>query len=175
VNVSGRQLEDSTFADLVIETLAEAGLPGSALVLEITESTLIDNTADPTVRAQLDRLREQGVQVAIDDFGTGYSSLSYLTRLPVDLVKIDSSFTPHADGSGAQQQPWTFVRAILQLISSLNLSAVAEGIETREQAAVLTRLACAYGQGFYFSPPVPAERIDELLRRRHGQAAGGVP
>jgi EAL domain-containing protein (putative c-di-GMP-specific phosphodiesterase class I) len=175
VNVSGRQLEDSTFADLVIETLAEAGLPGSALVLEITESTLIDNTADPTVRAQLDRLREQGVQVAIDDFGTGYSSLSYLTRLPVDLVKIDSSFTPNADGSGVQQQPWVFVRAILQLISSLNLSAVAEGIETREQAEILTQLTCAYGQGFYFSPPVPADRIDELLRRRHREAAGGVP
>jgi EAL domain-containing protein (putative c-di-GMP-specific phosphodiesterase class I) len=168
VNVSGRQLEDSAFADIVTETLAEAGLPGSALVLEITESTLIDNTADPTVRAQLDRLREQGVQVAIDDFGTGYSSLSYITRLPIDLVKIDSSFTPNTDGLGAHQQPWTFVRAILELIASLQLSAVAEGIETREQADVLTQLTCAYGQGFYFSPAVPADQIDELLRRRDG-------
>jgi len=165
VNVSGRQLEHPTFADVVIETLAEVGLPGSALVLEITESTLIDNTADPTVRGHLDRLRERGVQVAIDDFGTGYSSLSYITRLPVDLVKIDSSFTPNTDGAGVHQQPWTFVRAILQLISSLELSAVAEGIETGEQADVLKQLTCAYGQGFYFSPPVPADRIDELLRR----------
>src|SRR5262249_23577506 len=153
-----------TFADMVIATLSEAGLPGSALVLEITESTLIDSTADPTVRPQLDRLREQGVQVAIDDFGTGYSSLSYITRLPVDLVKIDSSFTPHTDSSGVQHKPWTVVRAILQLVSNLNLSAVAEGIETREQADVLKELTCAYGQGFYFSPPVPADQIDEMLR-----------
>ena len=166
VNVSGRQLEDSTFADIVIRTLAEAGLPGSALVLELTESSLIDNTADPMVRAQLDRLREKGVQVAIDDFGTGYSSLSYITRLPVDLVKIDSSFTPSADVSSVQQQSWTVVRTILQLISNLKLTAVAEGIEAREQADVLKKLMCPYGQGFYFSPPVPADRIDELLRRR---------
>jgi diguanylate cyclase (GGDEF)-like protein len=166
VNVSGRQLDDPAFADVVVETLAGTGLPGSALVLELTESTLIETTADPTVRAQLDRLRDQGVQVAIDDFGTGYSSLSYITRLPVDLVKIDSSFTPSPVGSGSAHQPWTVVRAILQLISSLKLSAVAEGIETREQADVLRQLRCRYGQGYYFSPPMPADRIDDLLRHR---------
>jgi diguanylate cyclase (GGDEF)-like protein len=164
VNVSGRQLDDPSFADVVVDTLVETDLPGSALVLELTESTLIENTADPVVRAQLDRLRGHGVQVAIDDFGTGYSSLSYITRLPVDMVKIDSSFTPSADGLEAQHQPWTVVHAILQLISSLRLSAVAEGIETREQADVLRQLECAYGQGYYFSPPIPADRIDDLLR-----------
>jgi EAL domain-containing protein (putative c-di-GMP-specific phosphodiesterase class I) len=166
VNVSGRQLDDPAFADLVVDTLADAGLPGSALVLELTESTLIENTADPTVRSQLDRLRDLGVQVAIDDFGTGYSSLSYITRLPVDLVKIDSSFTPSAVGSTVQHQPWNVVRAILQLISTLKLAAVAEGIETREQAEVLRQLKCAHGQGYYFSPPVPAEGIDDMLRHR---------
>jgi len=166
VNVSGRQLDDPAFADVVVEALADNGLPGSALVLELTESTLIENTADPTVRAQLDRLRDHGVQVAIDDFGTGYSSLSYITRLPVDLVKIDSSFTPSAGGSAIAHQPWTVVRAILRLISSLKLSAVAEGIETREQAEMLRQLKCAYGQGYYFSPPLPADRVDDLLRHR---------
>jgi diguanylate cyclase (GGDEF)-like protein len=165
VNVSGRQLDDTAFADIVVATLAEAGLPGSALVLELTESSLIENTADPTVRSQLDRLRDIGVRVAIDDFGTGYSSLSYITRLPVDLVKIDSSFTPSADGAEAPHQPWDVVRAILQLIASLKLSAVAEGIETSEQAEVLRQLNCAEGQGYYFSPPVSADGIDDLLRR----------
>ena len=102
VNVSGRQLDDPAFADIVLETLADAGLPGSALVLELTESSLIENTADPTVRAQLDRLRDEGVRIAIDDFGTGYSSLSYITRLPVDAVKIDSSFTRSPVGPTAR-------------------------------------------------------------------------
>jgi diguanylate cyclase (GGDEF)-like protein len=166
VNVSGRQLDDPTFADVVVESLADTGLPGAALTLELTESTLIANTADPTARAQLDRLRDHGVQVAIDDFGTGYSSLSYITRLPVDLVKIDSSFTPSTNDSTIPHQPWTVVRAILQLISSLRLSAVAEGIETREQADVLRQLKCTYGQGYHFSPPLPADQIDDLLRYR---------
>jgi len=164
VNVSGRQLDDPAFATIVLETLADAGLPGSALVLELTESSLIETTADPTVRAQLDRLREQGIRVAIDDFGTGYSSLSYITRLPVNAVKIDSSFTRSPVGATIPQPPWAVVRAILQLASSLKLAVVAEGIESREQADALRRLRCGYGQGYYFSPPVPADRISELLR-----------
>jgi diguanylate cyclase (GGDEF)-like protein len=166
VNVSGRQLDDPAFANIVFEILAETGLPGSALILELTESSLIETTADPTVHAQLDRLREEGVRVAIDDFGTGYSSLSYLTRLPVDAVKIDSSFTSSPVGATIVHPSWAIVRAILELASSLKLSVVAEGIETREQADALRRLTCGYGQGYYFSPPVPADRIRELLGRR---------
>jgi EAL domain-containing protein (putative c-di-GMP-specific phosphodiesterase class I) len=166
VNVSGRQLENPAFANIVLETLADTGLPGSALALELTESSLIETTADPTVRAQLDRLRERGVSVAIDDFGTGYSSLSYITRLPVNAVKIDSSFTRSPVGATIPQPPWAVVHAILQLASSLKLAVVAEGIETREQADALRRLRCGYGQGYYFSPPKPADRISELLRSR---------
>jgi diguanylate cyclase (GGDEF)-like protein len=163
VNVSGRQLDDPAFADMVLETLADTGLPGSALVLELTESSLMDNAADPAGGAQLDRLHERGVQVALDDFGTGCSSLSYITHVPVDLVKIDSSSTAGSVGSTNPRQPWTVVQAILQLISTLKLSAVAEGIETREQADSLWELQCPYGQGSYFSPPVAADRIGELL------------
>jgi diguanylate cyclase (GGDEF)-like protein len=166
VNVSGRQLDDPAFADVVLETLAGAGLPGSALVLELTETSLIENTADPTMRAQLDRLRDEGVRIAIDDFGTGYSSLSYITKLPVDAVKIDGSFTPDPAGPTATHRSGSLVRAILQLISSLELTAVAEGIETREQADALLKLNCGYGQGYYFSPPVPAGQVTELLRFR---------
>jgi diguanylate cyclase (GGDEF)-like protein len=171
VNVSGRQLDDPAFADIVVEALAGAGLPPSALVLELTESNLIEYTADPMVRGQLDRIRECGVRVAIDDFGTGYSSLSYITRLPVDAVKIDRSFTQSSAGSEVTHQPWKVVQAILQLIFSLNLIAVAEGIETREQADTLRELGCLYGQGYYFSAPVPAHQVGDLVRRRatHGE------
>ena len=175
VNVSGRQLDDPAFADVVLETLADAGLPGSALVLELTETSLIENTVDPTMRAQLDRLRDEGVRIAIDDFGTGYSSLSYITRLPVDAVKIDGSFIPDPAGPTATDRSGSLVRAILQLISSLDLPAVAEGIETREQADALLKLNCGYGQGYYFSPPVPAGQVTELLRfqaRRPDALAG---
>ena len=164
VNVSSRQLDEPSFADLVQEILAETGLPASALILELTESTLIENASDPSVRAQLGRLRARGVRVAIDDFGTGYSSLSYITRLPVDLVKIDSSFTSSSAGSMATHQTWAFVRAILELIASLELSAVAEGIETGEQADVLRQMGCPYAQGYYFSPPLPADQISGRIR-----------
>src|SRR5262249_54787366 len=99
VNVSGRQLADPGFADTVLKIAAEARLPGSAVILELTESSLIGNTADPIVQGQLARLRERGVQVAIDDFGTGYSSPFYIARLPVDVVKIGSSFTSGPVGS----------------------------------------------------------------------------
>jgi EAL domain-containing protein (putative c-di-GMP-specific phosphodiesterase class I) len=171
VNVSGRQLSDPAFDDIVFDILAEAGLPSSALVLELTESSLIENTSDPTVRGQLNRLRENGVRIAVDDFGTGYSSLSYITQLPVDAVKIDSSFTSGPLDSTVPDQPWKVVHAILQLISSLNLAAVAEGIETREQADILRELNCAYGQGYYFSPPIPADRIGGLLGSRAASVA----
>jgi diguanylate cyclase (GGDEF)-like protein len=163
VNVSGRQLADPGFADTVLRVVAEAGLPGSALILELTESSLIENAADPNVRSQLARLREHGVQVAIDDFGTGYSSLSYIARLPVDVVKLDSSFTSGPVDSAAPHDPVRVVRAILQLISGLDLTAIAEGIETGEQADSLRQFACPFGQGYYFSPPVPAERIPGIL------------
>jgi diguanylate cyclase (GGDEF)-like protein len=166
VNVSGRQLVDPAFADTVLSIVSEAGLPGSALVLELTESSLIENTADPTTQGHFARLRERGLRVAIDDFGTGYSSLSYIARLPVDGVKIDSSFTSGPRDSTVPHDPVRVVGAILQLISGLSLTAVAEGIETREQADILRELNCPFGQGYYFSPPVPAGRIRDLLVSR---------
>jgi EAL domain-containing protein (putative c-di-GMP-specific phosphodiesterase class I) len=119
----------------------------------------------------LQQIRDMGVGLAIDDFGTGYSSLSYITRLPVDAVKIDRSFTQSPAGSAVTHQPWRVVHAILQLISSLNLLAVAEGIETREQADALRGLGCVYGQGYYFSAPVPAHQVSQLVRRRAHRSA----
>jgi diguanylate cyclase len=163
VNVSARQLSDAAFARLVLETLAETGLPGSALVLELTETSVIESSADLAVRTQLNHLRAQQIRIAMDDFGTGYSSLSNLAELPVDAVKIDSSFIPNPVGSTDLNENSVFIRAILQLATGLKLPAVAEGVETAEQAAELRKLKCPYAQGYYFCRPVPADRIDRIL------------
>src|SRR5690606_2457278 len=156
VNVSGRQLDEAGFADLVEEVLAESGLPGSALVLELTESNLIATVGTREASRELERIRSLGVRVAIDDFGTGYSSLSYLSRLPVDIVKIDRSFVQQLDPGHGQRQ-WAFIRAILHLVESMGLHAIAEGVETQEQAAALRELRCPSAQGFLFARPMPAE------------------
>ena len=165
VNVSGRQLRDREFVEIVTDTLRRHNLPPQALVLEITETVLVTaTTADAeTVIGQLTRLREVGVRVAIDDFGTGYSSLSYLRNLPVDVLKIDRSFTSAADGDQPRRHEWAFTKAILELSASLQLQTVAEGVETSEQARLLRRMNCTFAQGFHFSRPVVAAEIDALL------------
>jgi EAL domain-containing protein (putative c-di-GMP-specific phosphodiesterase class I) len=170
VNVSGRQLDDPNFAETVIATLTDAKLPGEALIIEITESNLLATSPSDARHEELHRIREHGVRIAIDDFGTGYSSLSYLANLPVDLVKIDKSLT-HAHGGARFPQDWAFTRAILQLVESLHMVAVAEGVETAEQAAALSALHCPLAQGYYFSRPVPAADIEATL---HGQPASAV-
>jgi diguanylate cyclase len=164
VNISACQLTDSAFTEDVLGILAASGLPASALVLELTETSLIESSADLGARAQLDRLRDRGVKIVIDDFGTGYSSLSYIAELPIDAVKIDRSFTANLALLNRPGETSVFVRTILQLIASLNLVAVAEGVETLEQAHILRQLECRYAQGYYFSPPKPADQIDSLLR-----------
>jgi diguanylate cyclase len=147
----------------VFAALSEAGLPGKALIIEITESNLVATSRTDALYGQLERLRGHGVRVAIDDFGTGYSSLSYVAKLPVDIVKIDKTLT-HARGStGVLSQDWAFTRAILQLIDSLHMVAVAEGVETKEQAEALRALGCRFVQGYYISRPVPANVVDQTL------------
>jgi diguanylate cyclase (GGDEF)-like protein len=160
VNVSGYQLREPDFVDTVLAVLADEGLPGRALVLELTETTLITNL-ETTER--LDRLRGHGVRVAVDDFGTGYSSLSYLVQLPVDILKIDRAFTGPPGQPAAHH--WAFTRAILDLANSLELDTIAEGVETDEQERILRALNCPYAQGYRYSRPVPAGQIDELLAR----------
>jgi diguanylate cyclase (GGDEF)-like protein len=157
VNVSTHQLRDPGFADTVLGVLAETGLPGEGLVLEITESVLID-AADTLM---LGRLREHGIRIAIDDFGTGYSSLAYLRRLPVDILKIDRSFIDDA----------SFTRAILELARSQGLVTVAEGVETAAQAALLRELRCDLVQGYHFGHPAGPEAIEPLMRESSATAA----
>jgi diguanylate cyclase len=107
-------------------------------------------------------LRSHGVCIALDDFGTGYSSLAYLRTLPVDILKIDRSFTAPLTDIG-HRQARAFTKAILELAGSLDLRTVVEGVETREQAILLQQMGCPLAQGYLFSPPVPAEYVDDLL------------
>jgi EAL domain-containing protein (putative c-di-GMP-specific phosphodiesterase class I) len=160
VNVSGRQFEDPGFRDLVVDVLDDNGLPGRALVLEITESSMVDTSGGEDYHRHLHELRDRGVRVAIDDFGTGYSSLSYVAKLPVDIVKVDKSFTQDSTGDRAG---WAFINAILRLVESLDLVAIVEGVETSEQVDALRRLHCPLAQGFYFARPQTAQEIGRRL------------
>ncbi|WP_433058223.1 putative bifunctional diguanylate cyclase/phosphodiesterase [Dactylosporangium sp. CS-033363] len=173
VNVSGRQLREPDFAATVIGALHDAGLPGEALIMEITETVLVSAGAGEAddVTAVLMRLREEGVRVAVDDFGTGYSSLAYLRHLPVDILKIDRAFTP----GGEVAEELAFTRAIVELGNSLRLSSIAEAVETPEQAARLRELDCPQAQGFHFSRPLPAAALDEVLTASGGVLSGATP
>ena len=153
VNVSPRQLQEQDVVPDVRAILDRTGLPAGRLCLEITESAIVDeNVAIPALVA----LRGHGVQVAIDDFGTGYSSLHYLTRLPVDVLKIDRSFVAQLDttpqGAGVTE-------AVIRLAQVLGLHVLAEGIETPEQSAELQMLGCDIGQGYLFARPLSAAQV----------------
>ena len=159
VNVSAPQLNDE-FVDVVVATLAQSGLPAYRLMLEITESMLVDDRMN--ARSILTRLREAGVRIAIDDFGTGFSSLSYLQSLCVDVVKIDRSFVRDL-GTNADHQALT--RTILSLADGFAMTAVAEGVETDRELAELLHLGCQFAQGFLFSRPVAPDSLHQLFER----------
>ncbi|HVE98278.1 MAG TPA: EAL domain-containing protein [Mycobacteriales bacterium] len=159
VNISARQLQGALLTDHVATALRTTGIPASSLVLEITESMLVDD-ADRTME-KLQRFSDLGVSMAIDDFGTGYSSLAYLSRLPVDILKIDRTFV---SGLGTHPEMSAVTSAIVALGKSLNLTVVAEGIEEPSQLASLTAMGCDYGQGYLLSRPLPAAEVAVLLK-----------
>jgi diguanylate cyclase (GGDEF)-like protein len=154
VNLSARQLAAPDLPARVSAALAESGLEPHELCLELTESALMDD-ADASLVA-LRALKQLGVRLAIDDFGTGYSSLAYLRRFPIDAVKIDRSFV---SGLGSRAEDAAIVTAVLSLTRALGLTAIAEGVEHDHQRLELVRLGCATAQGFFFSPPRPAEEM----------------
>ena len=145
-------------AGQVREILSAAHLEPSALVLEITESLTLHESA--TSDGSLRQLRDLGVQLAIDDFGTGFPALQYFTRFTVQRLKIDRSFI---DGLGRSREDTAIVTATLAFASALDLRVTAEGVETQDQLERLTSLGCQQAQGFLFSRPVPAEAVAELL------------
>ncbi|MDI6105740.1 GGDEF domain-containing phosphodiesterase [Actinoplanes sp. NEAU-A12] len=165
VNVSPRQLREPQLARDVLAVLARAGAPPESLVVEVTESAMVDEAVEI---AALRRLRAEGVRIAIDDFGTGYSSLQYLTRLPVDVLKIDRSFVAQLDGTA---EGAAIAEAVIRLAQILRLTTVAEGIETERQAAELLDLGSERGQGYLFSRPVAPEQILALVRAEEDVAA----
>ena len=158
INVSAHQFRHPSFVDTVRGTLARHGIPSGRITLELTESLLM--THADQVAAQLSELRAIGVQLSIDDFGTGYSSLAYLRTLPIDELKVDRSFLSDVE---TDKDSAAIVRAIVALAHSLDLTVVAEGIETAGQLAFLRAHACEGGQGFYFCRPVPAREFEALL------------
>ena len=155
VNVSPRQLQDADFPATVATLLQVHGVPSDLLVLEVTESTVVDATG-PTL-AVLREIRQTGVHVAIDDFGTGYSSLSSLRELPADIVKIDRSFV---SGMCFDAGDEAIVRAVLAMAHATDRVVVAEGVETQEQAQRLAELNCDRVQGYWFSRPLAAIDFD---------------
>ncbi len=159
VNVSPIQLQQRDFAELVIGIVNQGGGHPEALELEVTESLLMRDVQE-SIR-KLSVLRGVGIHIAMDDFGTGYSSLSYIARLPINSVKIDRSFIT---GMAASPQDMAIVTTIIALGHSLNLRVVAEGVETNAQAQLLALLKCDEAQGYLYSKPLPAAKIEPLLR-----------
>ena len=175
VNLSGRQLQSPQLVADVRRALEESGMPAHALVLELTESMLTEETQ--TVLATLKELKAVGVRLAIDDFGTGYSSLSYLRQFPIDVLKIakpfvDDIMTDRGDGQASLAQ------AVITLGTTLAVRTIAEGIERPEQLARVQALGCDLGQGFHFSRPVPDSGVEALLfgaLRAGDRRAGSAP
>jgi EAL domain-containing protein (putative c-di-GMP-specific phosphodiesterase class I) len=167
VNVSSRQLQDPAFVTIVAGTLEKSGLSATELVLELTESALLDE--GEATGAAIASLKALGVQISLDDFGTGYSSLSHLRRFPIDVLKIDRSFVDGIDGGEEGER--ALVRSIIRLAHSLKLETVAEGVERREQLAPLLALGVRFGQGYLFARPMEAPAIDRLLRE-HARLVG---
>ena len=170
VNISVRQIEMTPLASVVSGFAKELGIDASLLHFEITESAAMQNS--PYHLGALQALRNLGSRILIDDFGTGYSSLSYLKHLPIDTLKIDRAFVRDmaSDANDA-----AIVRAIAGVAKSLGLMLVAEGIESAEQLECLRKLGCECGQGFYFSPPVPADTCRALLRQARGPHSPQTP
>jgi EAL domain-containing protein (putative c-di-GMP-specific phosphodiesterase class I) len=158
VNVSIKQLRAGDFPALVADVLAATGLPAEALVVELTESLLIEEPGETI--GELERIKALGVRLAVDDFGTGHSVLSYLQELPIDIVKIDKSFVDTIHTSPEQAK---LVAGIVQLSESLRMEVVAEGIEEAAQADQLRSMRSRLGQGYLYSRPVSPEAIAALL------------
>ena len=158
VNVSARQFRQPDFVSHILDTLERTGADPAHLKLEITESMLVDNLEETV--AIMKTLKKHGLQFSLDDFGTGYSSLAYLKRLPLDQLKIDRTFVRDILVSASNG---ALAQAIISLARALGLVVIAEGVETDDQRAFLSRLGCDCYQGFLFSKAVPAEDFEKLL------------
>ena len=160
VNLSSRQLHQASFVGETIQLIAESGVSPDSLILEITESVLMEDTAGSV--AKLMQLKHLGLRLAMDDFGTGFSSLSFLAELPIDILKVAKPFT---EGLGRSERETAFAEAVVRLGKTVGMQVIAEGIERPEQGEMLRRMGCDMGQGFHFSKPRDASYVEHLLRR----------
>lgn len=158
VNVSGVQLKQPDFAQLVHKIVSEAGVDPGYLELEITESILVDNL-ERNIQT-LTRLREMGFMIALDDFGTGYSSFNYLRTIPLTCLKIDKSFI---DYIGSSKKAEALVRQIIEIAREIDLKVVAEGVESQDQYEILAKTPCDLIQGYFYSKPLPLEKAEALF------------
>jgi diguanylate cyclase (GGDEF)-like protein len=172
VNLSPKQVMQSDLVDSVGRILSETGFPADQLILELTESVILQPS--PEIVARLEALRRMGVGLAVDDFGTGYSALSLLRLLPVNILKVDRSFVT---GIADDAQTRTVADAIIRLGEAFKLVVVAEGIETAEQGAALREMGCRFGQGFFYYHPLDAPSATRALERAYsvpGVATAGL-
>ncbi|CAH0991562.1 hypothetical protein SIN8267_01671 [Sinobacterium norvegicum] len=158
VNISALQFSEGSLLRQVIDALDVSGLPSHCLALELTESVLMEDVA--YTLGMLADLKAMDVKISIDDFGTGYSSMSYLKQFPIDSLKIDRSFVANLPGS---TQDSAITQAIIAMAHSFNLTVVAEGVETEEQASYLDSLGCEKCQGFLYGKPMPAQEVNRLV------------
>jgi EAL domain-containing protein (putative c-di-GMP-specific phosphodiesterase class I) len=158
VNLSSKQLREPKLIEQIDDVLAETGLAGRFLKLELTESMLVDDVE--TVIQTLTNIRAREIQLSIDDFGTGYSSLSYLPRFPINTIKIDRSFVSRMT---SDTESLEIVRAITMLARSIDIEVIAEGIETLEQLLQLKTIGCEFGQGYWFSKPLDRLSIQQMI------------
>ena len=169
MNLSARQLQAPGLVAEVREALEVSGLHPSSLVLEITETVMMQDMDLSILKLQ--QLKDLGVQLAVDDFGTGYSSLNYLRQFPVDILKVDRSFVGEVTGRGEEA---ALTDAIISLASTLGLSAVAEGIELEEQYQRLLAMKCDLGQGFFFARPMAEDQLVSFLTGRSADRTDSV-
>jgi EAL domain-containing protein (putative c-di-GMP-specific phosphodiesterase class I) len=170
VNLTARAFENPTLGQRIGEILQETGLPHQALELEITETMALLHSGGPV--SVLEDLRRKGTRVAVDDFGIGYSSLSYLRELPIDTVKLDSSFIREL---GRRREDSKIVGAVIQLAHGLGMEVVAEGVEEEEQMVILEMLYCDKMQGFLFSRPLEPADFEKLMDAAEPFRTGRAP
>ena len=159
VNLSTRQFREQNLVETVEHVLETTGLPANCLKLEVTESGIMEDAEDAVVKMKI--LRAVGIRFSIDDFGTGYSSLSYLKRFPIDTLKIDRSFVMDSLTSRDDQE---IIKTIISMAQNLNIEALAEGVETKEQQEFLRRHGCHMMQGYYFGRPMSDQEFEKILQ-----------
>ncbi|MGB4661092.1 MAG: EAL domain-containing protein [Mobilitalea sp.] len=165
INISVHQLAQDSFAEEVLNIVKKNGLDTEVLILEITESILMDDVESNLVK--IDTLKQNGIKFALDDFGTGYSSLTYLKKLPISILKLDKSFI---DGIATNQIDNDIVKSIIMMAKTLDLTVVAEGVEMKNQFNLLFDLGCDLIQGYYISKPLPEDAVEEMLKHNFMQS-----